>query len=141
MPPSANAIWHSNRGHVHKSAAYKAWLKQAGWEARAQHPDKIEGAYRLSIEVTRPDKRHRDLDNLIKPISDLLTGLGVIRDDSECEEISARWITAGYGRDRPHSADVNNTKSAGPPVVASDDPAGDSISGERYRLFVTIEAS
>jgi crossover junction endodeoxyribonuclease RusA len=97
LPPSANAIWRSNRGHVHKSAAYKAWLKTAGWEARSQHPDKIEGAYRLSIEATRPDKRRRDIDNLIKPVSDLLCSIGVIQDDSFCEEVSAAWTTAGDG--------------------------------------------
>ena len=81
LPPSANAIWRSNRGHVHKSAAYKTWLTQAGWEARAQHPDRIEGAYCLNIEAKRPDKRGRDIDNLIKPVSDLLCSIGVIEDD------------------------------------------------------------
>jgi crossover junction endodeoxyribonuclease RusA len=97
LPPSANAIWRSNRGHVHKSAAYKAWLTEAGWEVRSQHPDKIEGAYRLSIEATRPDKRRRDIDNLIKPVSDLLCFVGINEDDYFCQKVSAEWITAGEG--------------------------------------------
>jgi crossover junction endodeoxyribonuclease RusA len=97
MPPSANAIWRSNRGHVHKSAAYKAWLTVAGWQVRSQHPNKIEGPYKLSIEAVRPDKRRRDIDNLIKPVSDLLCSIGVIEDDCYCEKVSAEWITEGDG--------------------------------------------
>jgi crossover junction endodeoxyribonuclease RusA len=95
LPPSANAIWRSNRGHVHKSAAYKAWLSEAGWEVRAQHPDKVSGSYCLAIKAVRPDKRRRDIDNLIKPVSDLLCSVGVIEDDSYCEKVSAQWISSG----------------------------------------------
>jgi len=55
---------------VFKSRAYSDWLKQAGWEIKAQRPDRVEGHYKLSMEVGRPDNRRRDLDNLIKPVQD-----------------------------------------------------------------------
>jgi len=62
-----------------------------------QRPEKITGPYKLSLLAVRPDKRRRDLDNLLKATSDLLSGLGVITDDSECTELSAKWIPTGDG--------------------------------------------
>jgi len=82
---------------MRKSNAYVAWLMLAGVEARRQKPSRISGPYHLIIQAARPDKRRRDLDNLLKPISDLLVSVGVIRDDCECEMISARWVTVGEG--------------------------------------------
>jgi len=76
---------------VFKSRAYSDWLKQAGWEIKAQRTDRIEGHHKLSMEVGRPDNRRRDLDNLIKPEQDLLVSLGIVTDDSKCIALSARW--------------------------------------------------
>jgi len=55
------------------------------------------GPYELTVRVSRPDERKRDLDNLLKPISDLLCSIGVIEDDSLCRRILAEWITDGDG--------------------------------------------
>lgn len=94
-PPSANRLWR-RAGHVmHKSAHYVAWLQDAGWLAKAQKPKRIVGAYKLTIQARRPDKRRRDLDNLIKPTNDLLASIGVVSDDCHCEMICARWVTSG----------------------------------------------
>jgi crossover junction endodeoxyribonuclease RusA len=49
------------------------------------------------VTAARPDKRKRDIDNLLKPISDLLKSIGAIEDDYLCEMISARWVTNGDG--------------------------------------------
>ena len=97
FPPSVNALWRSNRGRVHKSERYVKWLRDAGYIALSQHPGGIIGKYKISIQAKRPDKRRRDLDNLLKPLSDLLVSVGVIEDDSDCEMISARWVTVGEG--------------------------------------------
>lgn len=96
-PPSGNALYRANRGRVHKSGRYVKWLRDAGYLALAQKPGGITGAYKLSIDAVRPDKRKRDLDNLFKATSDLLVTIGVVGDDSECEMISARWVTSGEG--------------------------------------------
>jgi crossover junction endodeoxyribonuclease RusA len=98
-PPSANHLWRSNRGRVHKSPKYEKWLYAAGIMALAAKPRGIIGAYKLSIAAVRPDNRRRDLDNIIKPINDLLKAVGVIEDDSDCEMICARWVTSGMGVD------------------------------------------
>jgi crossover junction endodeoxyribonuclease RusA len=92
-------LWRSARGRTYRSRAYTDWLTEAGWHVkqklRAQ--ERIKGAYRLRITAARPDKRKRDLDNIIKPISDLLKSSGAIEDDSLCEMLTARWVTNGDG--------------------------------------------
>lgn len=50
-----------------------------------------------NIDAVRPDKRHRDLDNLLKSSSDLLQHIGIVENDSLCQQISARWVSAGEG--------------------------------------------
>jgi Holliday junction resolvase RusA-like endonuclease len=100
IPPSINRIWRVDRGgRPHKSDEYRKWLMASGLEANAQvRRRKISGPYKLSVQIARPDKRRRDLDNIgFKAISDLLVQIGVIEDDSLCEMLSARWVTNGSG--------------------------------------------
>ena len=97
FPPSANRLWRRSGTHMHKSKTYTDWLKEAGWQVIAQKPGGIKGPYKISINAVRPDKRRRDLDNLLKPISDVLVSVGVVADDCHAEMISMRWVTAGEG--------------------------------------------
>lgn len=97
MPPSANAMRSHfvNDGKVKstKSKAYAAWKKAASWEIAAARAGKIDGPYRLYIAVQRDwrTKRARDIDNIIKPVSDALVAAGVITDDHLAEKVSAEW--------------------------------------------------
>ena len=97
FPPSANRLWVRARVGMRKSAAYVAWLLEAGAEVRRQKPGKIEGPYKIFITAARPDKRKRDLGNLEKATSDLLQSCGVISDDCHAEMITMRWVTQGDG--------------------------------------------
>lgn len=76
---------------------YERWLNDAGFIAKAQSKGTVHGPYHLSINAVRPDRKKRDLDNIIKPISDLLVKMGMVDDDCHCEMLSARWITTGEG--------------------------------------------
>lgn len=96
-PPSANGLWRSARGKVFRSRKYVDWLTAAGLEAMAQRAGSVRGPYKISITAARPDKRKRDLDNLLKAISDLLKSIGAIEDDHLCEMLTARWVTTGDG--------------------------------------------
>lgn len=96
-PPSANRLWIRAKKGMRKSDEYTRWLTEAGWRIKEQRPGRIEGPYKLSIQAVRPDKRRRDLDNLLKPVSDVLQSVGVIADDCDCELITARWVTVGHG--------------------------------------------
>jgi Holliday junction resolvase RusA-like endonuclease len=92
LPPSVNRLWRSNRGRVHRSAPYAAWLKEAGWELLQQRPKAVPGCVSIAISAGKPDKRRRDLDNIAgKAVLDLLTKHQVIEDDSKVLELSGRW--------------------------------------------------
>lgn len=97
MPPSANAMRSSfiKDGKVvsAKSKTYAAWKSAAAWEIAATSKGKVAGPYRLHIAAQRDwrSKRARDIDNIIKPVSDALVASGLIKDDSLAEEVSAKW--------------------------------------------------
>lgn len=97
MPPSANAMRSSfiKDGKVvsTKSKTYAAWKTAAAWEIATAGKRKVTGPYRLHIAAQRDwrSKRARDIDNIIKPVSDALVASGLIKDDSLAEEVSAKW--------------------------------------------------
>ena len=82
LPPSANHCYRSYRGRVIKSKKYQNWQMVAA--LMAGRPEQLEGAVKITI-VVAPGKKWnhcRDLDNLIKPIIDLVKCTGVIPDDN-----------------------------------------------------------
>lgn len=97
MPPSTNGLRKSfiKDGKIMsaKTDQYTSWRNAAIWEIAAQRPGKIDGPYSLSIAAQRNwrSKRARDIDNILKPISDALVKAGVVTDDSLAESVSARW--------------------------------------------------
>lgn len=96
FPPSVNRLWKVAKGKVYRSADYEAWRAPAAWEARVQAgPKKITGQFKLTAHFVRPDNRHRDLDNLLKALLDALQHGGVIANDKNCIEISAKWVEEG----------------------------------------------
>jgi crossover junction endodeoxyribonuclease RusA len=99
MPPSTNGIWRGGTGGRHYlSAKYKAWREGTSLLARSQAKGKrIAGPYAIQIDARRPDKRRRDIDNIIKPTLDLLALIGVTDDDSECQLVEAKWVGRGEG--------------------------------------------
>jgi len=96
-PPSANRLWTRAKKGMRRSDEYLAWLDEAGWAAKSQRVGGIRGPYKISIQAARPDKRQRDLDNILKPTSDLLQHVGIIENDHMCEMLVARWVTSGEG--------------------------------------------
>ena len=94
MPPSVNACWANvpKKGRV-RSTAYRRWSKLATQELQQQQAGRVAGKFCIVITAKRT-KRKRDIDNLVKPILDLLAGV-VTADDSECERVSAGWTDEG----------------------------------------------
>jgi crossover junction endodeoxyribonuclease RusA len=91
LPPSVNRLWRSNRGRVHRSAPYASWLKEAGRVLLQQRPKRLTGWVRISIAAGLPDRRRRDLDNLLKALLDLLVQHQVIETDANVAALDARW--------------------------------------------------
>lgn len=49
----------------------------------------------VEIRVARPDKRRRDLDNILKAVLDGLGQAGVYEDDSQIQRLEVQWDRAG----------------------------------------------
>lgn len=96
LPPSANNMNGYGRGRVYRSKAYERWLDAAGKIIKSQKPWGIVGPYKLTIQAVRQNAK-ADIDNIIKPTSDLLQLVGVVANDCHCEFVSARWVTQGEG--------------------------------------------
>lgn len=94
-PPTTNNLFINAGKSRIRSPGYRAWLALAGGEIMAQRPRmatrKIDGPYTFSMIAERPDKRRRDLGNLLKPVEDLLVSHGLLSDDSACQRIELRW--------------------------------------------------
>lgn len=91
-PPSANKLWRNYKGRSIKSAEYRAWLKLNGAEDPIRRFRTIAGPYRMTAQLTAPDKRRRDLSNTIKATEDCLQALGVIADDANCRRLVFEWV-------------------------------------------------
>lgn len=107
FPPSSNGLFKNRRGGRTATDKYKSWQEEAGYMLKQQCCDYrtdhqwvlFSGPVAISLHFTRPDKRKRDLDNLLKAPIDLLVKCNVIGDDRQVEKIEASWSqdTPGVG--------------------------------------------
>ena len=89
LPPSGNNFYTIARGRKILSGKARDW--------RAECVGILQGAYTgkpledkdlcLHLTVTFPDRRKRDIDNVIKPLMDVFTQGGIWRDDSQVGEL------------------------------------------------------
>ena len=95
-PPSVNAYYRSvNRGRLagrvlisERGRAYRAEV-QAIVERRGMNP--MQGRLTVHITANPPDRRRRDLDNLLKATLDGLAHAGVFEDDSQIVDLRIYW--------------------------------------------------
>lgn len=86
-PPSVNHYW-EQRGAMRflsrRALAFRREVKHLFWETK--HPG-FGGIERLSLTILLfpPDKRRRDVDNIIKSTSDSLQHAGVFEDDFQID--------------------------------------------------------
>lgn len=91
FPPSTNGLFTNRRGGRASTKRYLAWQEEAGWAIKRQCPLPESGPVSIHMLLGRPDKRKRDLDNLLKSPIDLLVKHGLIDDDRSVESIFAAW--------------------------------------------------
>jgi crossover junction endodeoxyribonuclease RusA len=97
FPPSMNTYWRNVRGKTLISLAgrqYRTAVHHAITVSRISgliDRETITRPIRVDILATPPDKRRRDLDNLLKAPLDALTHAGVWTDDSLIHHLSIRW--------------------------------------------------
>jgi crossover junction endodeoxyribonuclease RusA len=90
-PPSVNRLWRYGRGRAYKSKVYKDWLIEGELTLRQLTLECFECPVSVEMAVGRPDKRRRDLDNIVKPCLDLLEKVGVFEDDSQVHRLNVYW--------------------------------------------------
>ena len=89
-PPSVNRYYR----HV----GYRVLISREGRRyrtvvvSRLRGVRKLTGDLRLEAECYPPDRRRRDLDNLLKSLQDSLVHAGVMEDDSQIKELKMRML-------------------------------------------------
>ena len=96
-PPSANRLWRNVGRKTLKSEEYRIWERDALTSIMTQRRSRFDGPYTLRIEIGRPDNRARDIDNLIKPLNDILATAGVVRNDADTQRVEASWVSGLVG--------------------------------------------
>jgi crossover junction endodeoxyribonuclease RusA len=90
-PPSVNRYYRAVNGRNILSAEGRRYKAVATWTISTQkeHYNAVEfpaQRVRVTFRVTPPDRRKRDLSNLLKAIEDAMTEAGVWGDDSQIDD-------------------------------------------------------
>ena len=97
FPPGVNNLFATVGKRRVRSKRYREWSSEArAMIARQPFQGWIDGPFCASFYVTRPDKRKRDLDGLLKAPLDLLVEIGLIDDDSMAQSLTIQWC--GYAK-------------------------------------------
>jgi crossover junction endodeoxyribonuclease RusA len=88
FPPSVNHYWRHVGGRVYISDRGMAYRQAVGFACLGMQP--LTGEVAVIIEVTAPDRRRRDLDNLLKASLDALSGW-LWHDDAQIADLHIRW--------------------------------------------------
>lgn len=92
-PPSVNHYWrHTSRGTFLTARAkrYRVDVILAV-KSQASKLVSLSGAVSVSIIAHAPDRRRRDLDNLLKATLDAMDHAGVYGDDSQIRKLALEW--------------------------------------------------
>lgn len=85
-PPSVNEMRASVNGRLISTSIYRRWLALARADLRNVTP-MGRGPFRVEISVAR--KCRKDVDNIIKPVLDLLQKADVIENDRHVHDVRA----------------------------------------------------
>ncbi|MFZ5783969.1 MAG: RusA family crossover junction endodeoxyribonuclease [Pseudomonadota bacterium] len=95
-PPSLNNLFINSKRGRFKSPEYRAWQAKAGSQIRRQCAWHVPGPITIALEFGRSQTK-ADLDNLIKPILDILMATGRISDDRNVMRIDAQFVSGLAG--------------------------------------------
>jgi len=110
-PPSVNRYWRHWRGRTLVSRAGRAYRQRVAVEVLAHGVTGGLGNARVKVEILArpPDRRLRDLDNLLKGLLDACTRAGIWDDDGQIDDLRimrgeavpggniVMWVTAIQG--------------------------------------------
>lgn len=97
-PPSVNRMWRNVNGRTIIAAEGRRYRDEVLWKL-AGSTGRFKTGIQVSIQAWYPDKRRRDIDNVLKAPLDAMTHAGIWDDDSLIEFLSIR--KAGYDQHNP----------------------------------------
>jgi Holliday junction resolvase RusA-like endonuclease len=90
-PPTVNTYWRHVGGRVLVSSAGRAYREEVAWRVKAAHANlDLTGEISALIDLFPPDRRRRDIDNILKALLDSLQYGGVYRDDSQIVSLNIK---------------------------------------------------
>ena len=89
FPPSVNTYWRRRGSRYFITEKGKQYRDSVRWIVKsAPRRSSLVGNLEVHLAVLMPDKRRRDLDNLLKAPLDALEHAGVYEDDSQIQALS-----------------------------------------------------
>ena len=87
-PPSVNTYWRHGQGRTYISAKGREYRNTVAYLLHFGRRDGY-GAQRVSVDILAfpPDKRKRDMDNVLKALLDTLERCKVFDDDSQIDDL------------------------------------------------------
>jgi len=75
LPPSVNSMYRTWGGRIIKSEAYRLWIEEARFDINRQHVRARipEPRYEVHLWMMLPDRKRRDLSNMVKAIEDVVS--------------------------------------------------------------------
>ncbi|MCC7407232.1 MAG: RusA family crossover junction endodeoxyribonuclease [Phycisphaeraceae bacterium] len=96
-PPSVNHYWRHFRGRTLISRQGRIFREKVWAVLAAMHVQPAKGRVAVAVEVFPPDRRRRDLDNLLKAVCDALEHGGAFVDDSQIVWLLIKKATVATG--------------------------------------------
>lgn len=91
-PPTVNTYYgNAKNGRKYLTKRGKQYKEDAGHDLlRQDAPKGLDGRLSVLIDAYPPDKRKRDIDNILKPLLDCLTDYGLWVDDEQIDDLRVR---------------------------------------------------
>ncbi|MEN3033580.1 MAG: RusA family crossover junction endodeoxyribonuclease [Aquificaceae bacterium] len=94
--PKSNRYLRRKNGKVFKPNRVKNWEVRALWELINQASTQLKSALDckvcVEVELTLPDNRRRDIDNMLKSLWDVMEKAGIIKSDHQIFEVRTKKI-------------------------------------------------
>ena len=89
-PPSTNKLWRYSRRGVYRTAKYTKYIAECR-QFHMHQEDPFDAPVKVQIWACPPDRRIRDLDNLLKSLLDVCVKLGCLTDDHWVHDLRIKW--------------------------------------------------
>lgn len=96
-PPTVNRVWRMVNGRMLLSREGRLYRQRVQAILRLAGVRPLDGRLALAVDVSPPDRRRRDLDNVQKILLDAMEAGGAYADDSQIDVLFARRLAVSTG--------------------------------------------